>query len=229
MTTPRYDARTQAPSPQAPTVVGDRERAYVVQLLSEAFAANRLSLEDLESRLTMVYQATTTPQLAQLLVDPSVSGGSLEHAMSGAGLAHDFAVPERGVGVAIMGGFERGAGWVLPRHFKAVAVMGGVQLDLREARIASGVSEIEVFTMWGGVEILVPDGVRVEVVGMAVMGGFSVKSSSASLDNPDAPLIRISGLALMAGVDVSRKEKSKKSEKRYAQALRRADQIAKRP
>ena len=70
-------------------------------------------------------------------------------------VAQEFAVPERGVGAAIMGGFQRGTGWVLPRHFKVVAVMGGIELDLRNARIAPGVSEIEVFALMGGVEVLV--------------------------------------------------------------------------
>lgn len=227
MTTPQYDPRTQPLAPSPVTTVEDAQRTYVVQRLSEAFAADRLSMDELDARLGMVFRATTIQQLGQLLEDPANPGWSLEKPIPGARVAQEFAVPERGVGMAFMGGFARGRGWVLPRHFKAMAVMGGVELDLRDARFGPGVSEVEVFVLWGGVEILVPDGVRVESVGMAVMGGFSIKSGEASLDDPDAPVLRISGFALMGGVDVNRKDRNHGSEKRYRQALKRAEQLAK--
>ncbi|MBL0173277.1 MAG: DUF1707 and DUF2154 domain-containing protein [Gemmatimonadaceae bacterium] len=228
MTTPRYDARTQPLAPSSLTVVGEAERNYVAKVLSEAFAADRLTVEELDDRLTRLYQATNSQQLGPLLADPREPTRSLAQPESVSHIAHDFAVPERGVGAAIMGGFQRGEGWVLPRHFKAVAIMGGIALDLRDARIAPGVSEIEVFTLMGGVEVLVPDGVRVEVVGMAVMGGFDVRSGTSSLDDPQAPLLRISGLAIMGGVEVKRKDKGRVNQKRYEQALRRAEKAAKK-
>ncbi len=229
MTTPRYDPQTQPLSAVTPGTITEAEREYVARILCEAFAADRLSVEELDFRLTAMYRATRAEQLGQLLADPQTPAGSLATAPTPSRLAQDFAVPERAVGAAIMGGFERGGGWVLPRHFKAVAVMGGVELDLREARIAPGVSEIEVFVLMGGVEVLIPDGVRVEVVGMAVMGGFSVKSSAQSLDDRDAPLLRISGFAAMGGVEVKRKDTARANQKRYEQALRRADKLAKKP
>ncbi len=208
--------------------MGDAEREPVIRVLSEAFATDRLSMEELEARLAAVYAASSRHQLAQLLEDPAHPGTSLEQAVGGARIAHGFSVPDRAVGLAFMGGYVRDAGWVLPRHFRAVALMGGVQLDLRDARIAPGVSEIEVFTMWGGVEINVPDGVRVEAVGMAIMGGFSVTGGNTGLDDPNAPVIRVSGLAVMAGVDVNRKDKGRKHRKRLQQALKRAEAIRSR-
>lgn len=228
VTTPRYSPLTSPVTPPAQTPVGERERSYVAHVLSEAYAADRLSMEELEHRLTMMYQMTSSKDLGQLLADPRNPSQSLAHAEPELRIASDFAVPERGVGAAIMGGLHRGAGWVLPRYYKVVAVMGGAELDLRNARIAPGVSEIEVFTLMGGVEVLVPDGVRVEVVGMAIMGGFSVTSGAEGLDDPDAPVVRISGLAIMAGVDVKRKDKARENRKRYEQALKRADKLAKR-
>ena len=123
-----------------------------------------------------------------------------------------------------MGGFERKGQWIVPRHLRLMAVMGGGELDLRDAKLSSGVAEIEIFTMWGGVEILVPDGVRVDVSGMVVMGGFSA-SGGSTREDPNAPVLRVSGLAIMGGVDVRRKDRGKKSEKRYIEALERAEQL----
>ena len=228
VTTPRYDSRTQPLPSSSLQEIGESERNYVAKVLSEAFAADRLTVDELDDRLASMYRATTKQELGQLLADPRDPVRSLSQPENSSRIAQEFAVPERGVGAAIMGGIQRGAGWVLPRHFKAVAIMGGIELDLRDARIAPGVSEIEVFTMMGGVEVLVPDGVRVEVVGMAVMGGFGVNASAASLDDPNAPLIRISGLAIMGGVEVKRKDRGRGNQKRYEQALRRAEKIAKK-
>ncbi len=225
MTTPPYDSRTQYLDASPPSVVTEAQRAFVIQRISEAFATDHLTVEQLDDRLSHVYQATSVSALEHLLADldaPAQFGAGRPGAMR---IAHEFSVPDRGVGVAVMGGFQRGAGWVVPRHFKAVALMGGVELDLRDARLAAGVTEIEVYAMWGGVEILVPDGVRVECVGAAVMGGFSATSDAANLDDPQAPVLRISGFVLMGGVEIKRKEPSKKKGRAFVQALEKAERM----
>ncbi len=208
----------------APAALTDVQRDYVVQVLSAAFATDRLSIEQLDERLSTVYRARSLGELEVLLADPTEPNRSLADEASVARVAADPVVPARGVAVAIMGGFERSGSWIVPRHLRVVAVMGGGQLDLREAKLGAGVTEIEIFTFWGGVEIFVPTGVRVEVTGMAVMGGFSVRGAQAT-EQPNAPILRISGLAVMAGVDVKHKGRDKHSEKRYLQALERARKL----
>ncbi len=210
--------------PNALAGVSDVQRDYVVQVLSAAFATDRLSMEQLDERLSAVYRARSLGDLEVLLADPADASRSLADAGSVGRVAADPVVPARGVAMAIMGGFDRSGSWIVPRHLRVVAVMGGGQLDLRTAKLGAGITEIEIFTFWGGVEIFVPTGVRVEVTGMAVMGGFSVRGAEAT-ENPDAPVLRISGLAVMAGVDVKHKGRDKQSEKRYLQALERAQKL----
>lgn len=211
-------------SPYAPVVITSAHRDRVVQLLSAAFANDRLSVEQLDERLSAVYRAQTPAELEWLLTDPADPNRSL--AMDGVEtrLASPHVVPERGVAMAFMGGFSRKGPWIPPRHLKVVAVMGGGELDLREAKLSPGVTEIEIFSLMGGVEVTVPAGVRVECVGMAFMGGFSVTGGDVTED-PNAPVLRISGFVCMAGVDVRRKDRNKKGEKRYIQALERAEQV----
>ena len=210
--------------PYAPAGVSDVQRDYVVQVLSAAFATDRLSMEQLDERLSAVYRARSLGELEVLLADPAVPNRSLADAESVSRVAADLVVPARGAAVAVMGGFDRRGSWIVPRHLRVVAALGGGQLDLREAKLGAGVTEIEIFTVMGGVEIFVPVGVRVEVTGMAVMGGFSVSGAEAT-ENPDAPVLRISGLAVMGGVDVKHKGRGKQSEKRYLQALERAQKL----
>jgi hypothetical protein len=104
--------------------------------------------------------------------------------------------------VAILGGVDRGGTWVVPPRHSVVAVLGGVQLDLREARFSQREVTIDVFTLMGGVDIMVGDDVDVDVSGFGIMGGFDHRASGPGL--PGAPKVRVVGLALMGGVNVRR-------------------------
>jgi hypothetical protein len=111
-------------------------------------------------------------------------------------------VRENGFAVAILGGTRRAGRWTPARVNNAVAICGGAELDFREAALGPGVTELRIFTMWGGVEVIVPPGLNVESHGMGIMGGFEHAAESATPD-PLAPTLRISGVALMGGVDIT--------------------------
>jgi hypothetical protein len=82
------------------------------------------------------------------------------------------------------------------------AFMGGCELDLTEADIAHSPAVIDVFAMWGGIEIYVPD--SWEVIGEVVpfMAGFEMRSAPAG--NPDRQLI-VRGGVVMGGIEVKRR------------------------
>ncbi|HSG48741.1 MAG TPA: LiaF domain-containing protein, partial [Longimicrobiales bacterium] len=109
---------------------------------------------------------------------------------------------EREIVIAVMGGATRKGRWAPARRNFAFAVMGGTELDFREAVLPPGVTEVQVFTVMGGVEIIVPPGVNVESHGIGIMGGFDHRGGEGSYDQ-DAPTLRITGLALMGGVDIT--------------------------
>ena len=117
-------------------------------------------------------------------------------------------VPSRQFLAGVLGGSTRGGAWIAPREMYAVALMGGVELDFREAAFGPGVTEVTVFALWGGVDIVVPPGLQVECSGAGILGGFErtpdelADASAASLD-PGSPVLRVNGVALMGGVDVS--------------------------
>jgi hypothetical protein len=125
-------------------------------------------------------------------------------------IARPEIVPAREAIVALVGASERKGAWVVPRQVRVVSVMGGVDLDLREAQFGEGVTEIEVFALMGGVEICVPTGVRVEATGMGILGGFGITGADAD-PGPNAPVLRISGVALMGGVDAKLKKIKRRS------------------
>lgn len=80
------------------------------------------------------------------------------------------------------------------------ALFGGAELDLHNATLAEGAA-LDVFAAFGGVEITVPRGWRVDINGFPVFGGYENATAKDDL-TPDAPLLRIDATVLFGGLEV---------------------------
>jgi hypothetical protein len=81
----------------------------------------------------------------------------------------------------------------------ASAVMGGVELDLRGAKLEGGRAIVDVFAMWGGIDIFVAPGWHVLNEGIAIMGAIEDSTKPA----PDAgQTLVVRGFVLMGGVEI---------------------------
>jgi predicted membrane protein len=78
------------------------------------------------------------------------------------------------------------------------AVMGGVELDLRQASMQEQ-ARLELFTFWGGISIKVPQDWSVVMNGVPVLGG--IEDRSVPPMNPAKRLL-ISGYAIMGGIEI---------------------------
>ncbi len=83
---------------------------------------------------------------------------------------------------------------------RATAIMGGIDIDLRGAKLHNNEAHIEVNAIMAGVEIFVPDGWRVEVTGVPLLGGWSNKTRYNS--DPNAPLLKIKCFVMLGGMDI---------------------------
>jgi ribonuclease R len=81
-----------------------------------------------------------------------------------------------------------------------VAVMGGQTIDLMDADITTSPAVLDVFALWGGIEILVPDHWEVISEVTPFMAGFEMKRGRAAGDPSKRLIIR--GAAVMAGIEV---------------------------
>jgi hypothetical protein len=175
----------------------EQTRQRIVEQLCDQYAAENLTDAALEDRLTRAYAATTLPALQELVADLPTEGTGTALATARADL-----VSERQVILAVMGGAERKGAWTPPKHLHVLTVMGGAHLDFREARFSPGVTDVTCFVLMGGVEIVVPPGVHVELNGFALMGGFGQSGGRELPSDPNAPVLRIGGVAVMGGVDL---------------------------
>jgi hypothetical protein len=178
-----------------------RERA--IATLSEGFANDALDVDEFERRVTLAHTSASPEEIAALTSDLPASTTALAKAtVALAPTSGDEGVAPETV-YAIFGGVDRRGTWNVPRRWRVVAAFGGAQLDLREARFPTGVIDLEVKAVFGGVQIIVPPGLAVEVHGTAIMGGFQNVNRAPAQPDPEAPLLRIHGLALMGGVDIT--------------------------
>lgn len=106
--------------------------------------------------------------------------------------------------VSFLSSNERKGPWQLPRKFRALSVLGSVELDLRNAEVGYGFYEIEAVAVLGSVEIIVPPDVTVDCDGDNFMGSFTLKydgKASPVMANREKT-IRISGTAYLGSVEV---------------------------
>ena len=213
------------PDRNVPAVrASDAERHETARILQDAFSEGRLTVAEFDERTSQAYQARFQTELAQLTVDISPARRSparriTESKPDLSAESHDDRTPTHRVtgspgtraSIAVMGGCERSGVWTIGSDHTAVAVMGGVEIDLREASLQSGEITIWAFAVWGGIAILVPDDLHLVMDGFGLMGGFAEGSGPWKQDPrpvrqapPGAPTVRVTGLALMGGVEVRR-------------------------
>jgi hypothetical protein len=192
---------TELPAKRNEVRIGDADRDQVAGVLREALAQGRIDAGELEERLSRAYAARTFGDLEPLTSD-------LPDEAAAVPVPGGFQVgrtPRFKFSLAIMGGSSRGGNWVVPRRYLAFAIMGGVKIDLRDAAFAERGTDIHAIAIMGGVTIIVPEGLPVEVSGLGIMGGVDHSVSGPGV--PGAPLVRVSGLALMGGIGAQRRRR----------------------
>ncbi len=102
-----------------------------------------------------------------------------------------------------MGGVARRSNSQAFEGADLTVVMGGCEIDLRQASIAPGTEAIiDVFAFWGGIDIKVPADWTVVTRAMPLMGGVEDKTHTPQPPPPVEKRLVISGIVVMGGVVV---------------------------
>ena len=142
------------PSPHPVSL--EREREKVIEVLSQHFAYDNLTLDELERRMALVYQASSIQSLRELVRDlPSMGEASASVSRAPAAVPQAF-LPERGRIVSVMAQTRRKGVWQPPRQLDVWSIMSETYLDLTQAQLGPGVTEIELRALMTSVKIIVP-------------------------------------------------------------------------
>jgi DUF1707 SHOCT-like domain len=182
----------------------DADREQVATLLSTAYAEGRLTREEHDERLDQLMAAKTFDDLIPITRDLVVIGSPTAVAASQS--TSRFTIdttgqnPDSDKMIAIFGGVTRSGRWRVRKNIQALALFGGMDLDLRNAIFEAPVVEISGFWCFGGLDIKVPEGIDVRDQTAGVFGGTDIRDIGDPA--PGAPTVVIKGMTLFGGVSV---------------------------
>ncbi len=188
--------------------VADADRDRTVTVLREHVVDGRLTLDEFSERVGLALQARTRGDLEAVMADLPAPTRSPAPNLP--------ARRARRWHVAILSGHKTKGRWRISGKTTAVAIMGGCDMDLRKAEIDAPEVEISAFAFWGGVDIIVPEGFDVELRGLSIMGGRSLKLRDVPIV-PGSPRIVVRAFAVMGGIDV--KSRPNRSSRQIAQSV----------
>ena len=186
--------------------VSDADRHKVAEILRQAAGEGRLDLDELDERLESAYAAKTYADLIPITADLPVRGSEQMPSPGPQQAGPLVPATRHDSTLAFMGGASRKGLWEVGASHTAFAMWAGITLDLREARLTSRETVIYANAIWAGIDIIVNARTHVIVDGIGIMGGFEqARDKVAPEIGPDSPVLRVKGVALMAGVSVQRK------------------------
>lgn len=166
-------------------LVADAERDAAVARLRRACADGRLSLDEFADRAGEAWAARTGADLAAVVADlPAPSDR-----------------PVRRRVVAVAGTARQRGRWRPARDLRVVAVAGGAEVDLVDAVVDGPDLRIVVVAVLGGVEVVVPEGVAVEMTGVSVLGSRAWRVRSGPVA-AGGPAVEVRAVAVLGGVTV---------------------------
>ena len=197
------------PGDEADVRISDTDRDGVIGRLREAVGDGRLNLDEFSDRAAVVYAARTHRDLAKVVRDlpapappphtlTDVRTVSRTPAVAGSDRPQHI--------VAVMSGAHRRGRWRPRRSIRVVTVMGGGELDFREAEFEQGVDVIDVriFSVMGGMGIVVPEGMAVDLEGFFIFGGSENRAKATDID-PRYPRLVVRAYGSMGGVGIRNK------------------------
>ena len=170
-----------------PILATDAERDMALALLREASVDGRLTVEDLAQRAELVHGARTREDLATATAGlertpAPAPTGEVEHQR------------------AILSSRRREGHWRLAPRTHFTAVLGSITLDLRQAVLPGPEVEIAARAILGSVEVIVPEGVEVDVAGSSILSGENLRIEGTP--PAGAPLVRIRHSGLLGSLTV---------------------------
>jgi predicted membrane protein len=103
--------------------------------------------------------------------------------------------------VSIFGGSEKRMTTKNFRGGRITSIFGGSNLDFSDSKLAEGISELDVLSVFGGFKLIVPADWTIKIETMSVLGGITDKRSKY-VDDASGKILIIKGISIFGGGEI---------------------------
>ncbi|MFJ5835445.1 DUF1707 domain-containing protein [Streptomyces shenzhenensis] len=179
----------------------DADRDRIADILREALAEGRLTADEHAERVEGVLNAKTVGELEVFIRDLPAAHGRPAASPYAPPRPAPGAIPEEADAdiVAVFSSAVRKGRWRAGRRMHAYAIFGSVEIDLSEAIFEYRQVVIKAVSVFGDVQIRVPENVSLRGAGGGVLGNFEVHTLDSA--EPEAPAVYVDGWAVLGNVE----------------------------
>ncbi len=189
----------------------EAERQQAIRMLSSALTANRLPIEQFESRLALVRQAPNRATLDAIVADLTPTGEyppPLDD-LPPTAADHTAVAPIAPADVlrirTVLSSSRRAGSWSVPHRLELKVVLGDLTIDLRNAEFFSDLLEVDLDVLLGSLTLIVPAGVQVENECEERWSSTTHSTRSSRGASPIGLLIRLTGRVRWSSVEIKEK------------------------
>jgi Domain of unknown function (DUF1707) len=184
--------------------VSDEERDRVAELVNGAVEDGRLTRAEGDERLAGVHAAVHHEDLDAYIRELEQPRSEPEEGRAPGATGSELPTSS----FSLMRNEVRRGQWAPGPVHSVLAFMGGVELDLRDARLDPRGTTIRAVAIMGGIVIVVGPEVEVQCEGRGLMGGFGDVSGPPTVPPSfGAPPLHVTGLAAWGGVEIRRRKR----------------------
>lgn len=175
----------------------------VIDVLVYNFSHGFISDEAFERRLDNVIETTSHQEMVKQIedLDATPSDEIKKHKEQQFSVHYsDSPIDDTDTIVNILGGNDRTGQWAVPKVIRVFSLLGGASIDFTDARFTSPNVKIQLFSLFSGDNIYVPEGVNIVTKAFCIAGGIDNKAPSIA--SRQAPTLTIEGLVIFGGLDI---------------------------
>ncbi len=190
-----------APAAATDLRASDADRDRIADILRDALAEGRLTAEEHAERVEGVLAAKTVGELDVFIRDLPAAHERRAAFASAPARPTAGAIPvdpDENV-VAVFSSATRRGRWRAGRRIHAYAIFGTVDIDLSEALFEYQQVVIKAISVFGNIEVRVPENVSLRGTGGGVLGTFEVDTLDAA--DADAPVVYVDGWAVLGNIE----------------------------
>lgn len=173
-------------------------RYAAIELLTEAYTADQLGMEEFEKRIAQVHNAVEAAEIREAMAgfpEPRLEGESQGSRWE----AYDLPVTGQPI-LSILSERRLSGDWLHGSSARSISVLGSSRLDLRDTGSTEPVISLHLVAVMGETRIIVPPDMRVENYVTPILAEVSVRAPKKRA--PMRRTLRLSGFAVMGEVRV---------------------------